>query len=79
MPKLPEVGGRRLAALLERLGYVLLRSRGSHAQYAADFPGGRHVITVPLHRVVAKGTLADILKRVSLWTGQSVEQLIDEL
>jgi len=79
VPRLPEVSGRDLARLLERHGYVLQRTRGSHAQYALETQTGRHVVTVPLHRVVAKGTLGDILKKVSLWTGQSAEELLAEL
>ncbi|MBI2297775.1 MAG: type II toxin-antitoxin system HicA family toxin [Armatimonadetes bacterium] len=68
-----------MAALLERLGYVQVRVRGSHAQYALDTDHGRHVVTVPMHRIVAKGTLADILKKVSLWTATPVEELVQRL
>ena len=79
MPKLPEVSGRQLAALLEGLGYVAVRSRGSHVQCALNTEAGRHTITVPMHRVVAKGTLADILKRVAVWTNRSVDELLARL
>ena len=79
MPKLPEVSGWQLAGLLERNGCMVLRTRGSHAQYVLVTATGRHAVTVPLHRVVAKGTLGDILKNLSLWTGKSVEELVHDL
>ncbi len=79
MPRLPEVSGRRLAALLEKLGYELMRTRGSHRQYALVTECGRHVVTVPMHHRTAKGTLSDVLKRVALWTGRTVEDLTDQL
>jgi predicted RNA binding protein YcfA (HicA-like mRNA interferase family) len=34
MPKLPKVSGRRVVAALERLGFVRVRSRGSHVVMA---------------------------------------------
>lgn len=79
MPRLPEVSGRQLAALLEKLGYELTRTRGSQRQYALATEHGRHVVTVPMHRRIAKGTLSDVLKRVALWTGRTVDDLTDQL
>ncbi len=40
---------------------------------------GEHAITVPAHRVLAKGTLSDILGRISLWNNIPKESLIDRL
>jgi hypothetical protein len=40
---------------------------------------GTHNITVPVHGVVAKGTLNDILNKVGLWTGVSKDELISRL
>jgi hypothetical protein len=42
-------------------------------------PIGEHHITVPDHKILAKGTLNDILTRVSLWNGIPKEELIDRL
>lgn len=40
---------------------------------------GEHNVTVPDHKVVAKGTLNDILTRVSIWTGLSKDELVRRL
>lgn len=79
MPPLPQVSGTELVRLLERLGYEFIRQRGSHARYRLQTSLGTHNITVPMHRVVAKGTLNDILNKVSLWTGIPKNELINRL
>lgn len=42
-------------------------------------PPVKHVITVPIHKVLAKGTLNDILNRVSLQNNISKRELVDRL
>jgi predicted RNA binding protein YcfA (HicA-like mRNA interferase family) len=79
MPKLPQVSGAEVASLLQGLGYQFIRQRGSHARYALTTPVGTHNITIPMHRVIAKGTLNDILSQVSLWTGVPKDDLIARL
>jgi len=72
MPKLPQVSGDTLIRLLESLGYEVVRQRGSHARLARTGAAG-------VHRVVAKGTLSDILSQVSLRVGVAKEELIERL
>lgn len=79
MPKLPQVSGRQLTALLESLGYTCVRQRGSHAQFVLRTRVGQHNVTVPVHKTIAKGTLSDILSRVALWSGIPKEELIARL
>ena len=78
-PRLPQASGSEVARLLRSLGYTFVRQRGSHARYTLTTKVGTHNITVPIHRVIAKGTLNDILNRVSLWTGIPKTELIDRL
>lgn len=40
---------------------------------------GEHNITVPLHSEIAKGTLSDILSRVSIWNNISRDKLVEML
>jgi len=40
---------------------------------------GEHNVTVPLHNPVAKGTLNDILNKVSLWNGIPKDDLIQSM
>ena len=79
MPKLPQVSGSKLVGLLQSLGYEVIRQRGSHIRLRKTTPVGEHNITVPTHKVIAKGTLSDILNRISLWNNIPKESLIKKL
>jgi len=79
MPRLPQVSGRALVQLLHSLGYETLRQRGSHIRLRKVTAIGEHSLTVPDHKVLAKGTLNDILARVSLWNNIPKENLIERL
>ncbi|MBA3745713.1 type II toxin-antitoxin system HicA family toxin [Sporichthya sp.] len=62
-PKLPLLSGAAIVAILERAGFTHVSTRGSHAKLRDA--GGRTAI-VPLHREVARGTLASILRQAGL-------------
>ncbi len=79
MPRLPQVSGHALIQLLCSLGYEILRQRGSHVRLRKVTVIGEHNITVPNHPVLAKGTLNDILTRVSLWNSIPKDQLLERL
>lgn len=79
MPKLPQVSGNDVVKLLQHLGYQVVRQRGSHIRLKKVTSLGEHNITVSAHRVLAKGTLNDILTRVSLWNNIPKRDLIDRL
>ncbi len=79
MPRLPQISGRDLVKLLQSLGYTSVRQRGSHVRLRKATEIGEHNITVPDHKAIAKGTLNDILTRVSLWNGISKEELLQRL
>ncbi len=79
MPKLPQVSGNTLVALLTFLGYQEVRQKGSHLRLKKITPMGEHAVTVPLHKVLAKGTLNDILNKVSLWNNIPKDALIKKL
>lgn len=79
MPKLPQPSGHGVIRLLQHLGYQVIRQHGSHVRLEKVTLIGEHAITVPIHKVLAKDTLNDILKRVSLWNNISKKELIDRL
>ena len=79
MSRLPQVSGRALLKLLDSLGYQVIRQKGSHIRLRKVSALGEHNITVPNHDAVAKGTLNDILTRVSLWNNIPKEELIERL
>ena len=79
MPWLPQVSGRALVKLLHSLGYETVRQKGSHIRLRKTTTLGEHNLTVPDHKSLAKGTLNDILTRVSLWNGIPKEELLHRL
>jgi predicted RNA binding protein YcfA (HicA-like mRNA interferase family) len=74
-PKLPQVSGQDLVRFLEKLGYQIIRQKGSHIRLRKIMSIGEHNISIPNHKTIAKGTLNDILTRVSLWNNISKEEL----
>ena len=71
MPKLPLVSGTEVIRTLERLGFIVLRQKGSHIILRRGPTG----CVVPNHREIKMGTLSGILKQA----GVSVEEFIETL
>ncbi len=71
MPKLPLVSGAEVIRTLERLGFIVLRQKGSHIILRRGPTG----CVVPNHREIKTGTLSGILKQASV----SVEEFIETL
>ncbi len=67
--RLPVVSGRQVIRALEKSGWTVERTRGSHC--SLGHPDMGYVVVVPLHRELARGTLNRILKD----TGLSREEL----
>lgn len=66
MPKLRRVSGQEAIRVLERLGFVQVRQRGSHVVLKKQTPEGAVGCVVPLHRELAIGTLRGILKQAKV-------------
>ena len=79
MPKLPVISGDKLIKLLINLGYEIVRQKGRHVRLRKETEIGEHNITVPKHREITKGTLNDILSKVSMWNNIPKEKLIELL
>lgn len=79
MPKLPQISGTLLVKVLLSLNYVVVRQRGSHLRLKKETILGEHSITVPEHKVIAKGTLNDIINKVCLWNNISKEEFVKKL
>ena len=77
--KLPRgVSGDRVLRALERLGYAIVRQKGSHVRLSHQGPPG-HSITVPLHNPLKIGTLHAILIEVSQARSISIESIAELL
>jgi predicted RNA binding protein YcfA (HicA-like mRNA interferase family) len=75
MPKLRRVSGAETIRVLERLGFVQVRQRGSHIVLKKQTPEGVVGCVVPLHRELAVGTLRGILKQAGLTPDEFAEKL----
>jgi len=62
MPKLPIVSSAEAIRALERLGFVVIRQRGSHIVMRMGSSG----CVVPNHKEMKVGTLAGILKQANV-------------
>jgi predicted RNA binding protein YcfA (HicA-like mRNA interferase family) len=71
MPKLPVLKPREVVALLERLGFVCVRQRGSHMQFRhAD---GR-ATTVPNH--AGRDISPSLLRQIARDIGMTPEEFV---
>lgn len=62
MPSLPIVSGTETIRALEKLGFSVVRQRGSHVVLRRGSAG----CVVPLHRELKVGTLNGILKQAGV-------------
>ncbi len=62
MPELGGWSGREVIAVLQRMGFVWTRTKGSHAVLRF----GEKVCVVPLHDELAIGTLRGILRQAGI-------------
>jgi predicted RNA binding protein YcfA (HicA-like mRNA interferase family) len=69
MSRLPRLTGGEVIAALERAGFVVIRSKGSH--HRLRHPDGR-VTTVPVHGsdIIGPGLLSGILRDCDLYRGE---------
>lgn len=75
MTRIPQVSGRQVVAALERIGYVIVRQRGSHMRLRHLTDPTRLPVTVPDHRTLKFGTLRAILRDTQL-TAEELRELL---
>lgn len=74
MPKLPRMTGRQVIIALKRLGFEIIRQRGSHITLNHQVTGA--TCTVPIHSgdILAPKTLKSIIKQANI----SVDELLNK-
>ncbi len=75
MSKVPSENYDRIVAALTRLGFAVIRQRGSHIRLERTMAGRTLRITVPAHRPVKRSTLSRLLKQAET----SLEEFLDAL
>jgi predicted RNA binding protein YcfA (HicA-like mRNA interferase family) len=77
--KLPRgVSAERLIRALERLGYAVIRQKGSHIRLFHQ-AAPTHSISVPLHDPLKIGTFHGILVEVAQAQSVSIQDILDLL
>ena len=78
--KLPrDLRGDELARSLRRFGYEITRQTGSHIRVTSRLKGRQHHVTIPAHRHLKVGTLAEILGDVATYLAVTREELTKQL
>jgi predicted RNA binding protein YcfA (HicA-like mRNA interferase family) len=71
MPKLPRISGQEVIGALRRLGFEVVRQRGSHVVMRR----GEQGCVVPVHGEVKIGTLASLLRQAQVTPDELIEAL----
>ena len=71
MPELPAVSGAEVVRALQRIGYRVVRQRGSHVMMRK----GAKACVVPMHRELKRGTLGGVFRQA----GVGAEEFLDAL
>jgi predicted RNA binding protein YcfA (HicA-like mRNA interferase family) len=70
-PSLPHVSGAEAVRALQKLGFVVLRQKGSHVMMRRGTSG----CVVPQHRELKIGTLSGLLKQAGVTADEFIEAL----
>jgi predicted RNA binding protein YcfA (HicA-like mRNA interferase family) len=70
-PSLPHVSGAEAVRALQKLGFVVLRQKGSHVMMRRGTAG----CVVPQHRELKIGTLSGLLKQAGVTSDEFIEAL----
>ncbi len=74
MPKLPRLTPRKVIRILNKKGFVLARTRGSHQIYWNQ--ESRRQVTIPVHtKDLPQGTLLEILRQAGI-TREEIRDLL---
>ena len=75
MERLPRVRALEVIRVLERRGFVLSRSHGSHRIYRHEETGRRVVVPYHARRIIPPGTMLNILEQARLSREEFLELL----
>jgi len=71
--KLPRLSGGQAVRALERIGFRVVRQRGSHVVLKKSTAEREVGCVVPLHRELAVGTLRGILRQAGVTSEELIE------
>lgn len=70
-PRLRRLSGRDVVRALHAFGFEVISTRGSHAKLRrASSDGGAQILTLPLHKDLAPGTLRAIFRQAGRFVNE---------
>jgi len=66
MPKLPVISGNQAIKCFEKIGYQVIRQRGSHVRMRHKSNTTKQPLTIPLHKTLGKGLMRKLLRDAEL-------------
>ncbi|MDY6865974.1 MAG: type II toxin-antitoxin system HicA family toxin [Halobacteriota archaeon] len=75
MSKLPVISGEKTVKCFEKLGYVVVRQKGSHVRMRHKSDKKKKPLTIPKHKVLGKGLLRKLIRDAEI----SVEEFCELL
>lgn len=66
MPKLPVISGNRAIKCFEKMGYQVIRQRGSHVRMCHKSNSTKQPLTIPRHKTLGKGLIRKLLRDAEL-------------
>lgn len=73
MSKLPVISGKECIKALEKIGFVIVRQRGSHIVLTRENPTA--TVIVPNHKELDRGTLRAIIRQIDLTVDECIKLL----
>jgi predicted RNA binding protein YcfA (HicA-like mRNA interferase family) len=70
MHKLRVLSGRKVIAIFERFGFLVVYTKGSHAKLVRRIGTEEQVLVVPLHQELDKGTQRAIYKQALAYVSE---------
>lgn len=62
MPRLPVISGRQAVRKFRKLGYDIVRQRGSHIRLIHPDGAAHQPLTIPNHKELGRGLLRKLLR-----------------
>ncbi|TKJ39566.1 MAG: hypothetical protein CEE38_02260 [Planctomycetes bacterium B3_Pla] len=75
MPKLPVISGSRAIKCFEKIGYQVIRQRGSHVRMRHKTDSAKKPLTIPRHKTLGKGLVRKLLRDAELSIGEFLKLL----
>ncbi|MBU1177386.1 MAG: type II toxin-antitoxin system HicA family toxin [Patescibacteria group bacterium] len=72
MVKLPSVSGKKAIKVFKKIGYQIIRKRGSHFRLHCQ---NKEPLTIPDHKNLVKGLLRKILRDSEITTKEFIKLL----